>query len=163
MSVAVFAAFAALVVGAMYGEDTGTPAPVMSGGPVDGGGERDAEAVAIDITPIQGWFPRSGVGSTCTEPVGVDLIPGYGALLIINGRTIPETELNLYENPDAPPSERVLTAQGALGRYTWGPEEDCPNGSLLRPVNNSVIACVYRLDEGPTGCRTYGPFNFDAL
>ena len=156
-------AFIALVFGAMYDAPTETPTVVLSGGAVDGGGERDAEEQVLDISPVEGWFPQSGVGSTCTEPVGIDLIPGYGATLVINGQPIPDSELNIYENPDAPPGERVFTAQGALGWYTWGPEEDCPNGALLRPEGNTVSACVYRLEQGPNGCRQYGPFDFDAL
>ncbi len=156
-------AFAALTVGALYGADTTPVAVVRSGGAADGGGERDAEPVPLDISPVEGWFPQTGIGSTCTEPVGVDLITGYGAILVINGQPIPDTEMNVYSNPEAPPLDRVLTADGALGRYTWGPETDCPNGELLRPVGNTVEACVYRIEEGPNGCRVYGPISFDAL
>ncbi len=156
-------AFTALVFGAMYDAPTEPAAIVRTQTAADGGGERDAESAVLDVSPIEGWFPQTGVGSTCTEPVGVDLLPGYGAVLVINGEPIPDTELNIFENPDAPPGERVLTAAGALGRYTWGPEEDCPNGRLLRPEGNTVSACVYRIEQGPNGCRQYGPFDFDAL
>ena len=159
----VFLAFGALVLGAMYDAPTEPAAIVQTGSAADGGGERDAETAVLDVSPVEGWFPQTGVGSTCTEPVGIDLLPGYAAILVINGEPIPDNELNIYDNPDAPPGERVLTASGALGRYTWGPEEDCPNGRLLRPEGNSVSACVYRIEQGPNGCRQYGPFEFDAL
>ncbi len=163
MTSAIVVAFAALVLGAMYDAPTEPTAIVRTQSAADGGGERDGESAVLDVTPVEGWFPQTGVGSTCTEAVGVDLIPGYAALLVINGEPIPDTELNIYTNPEAPPGERELTASGALGRYTWGPEEGCPNGRLLRPEGNSVMACVYRVDQGPNGCRQYGPFNFDAL
>ncbi len=164
MSLGAVLAVAALVWGAMYDADTTPSAPVLSGGAADGGGERDGDEVVLDVTPIEGWFPKTGVGSTCTEPVGVDLIPGYGAVLVINGQPIPDNELNIYVNPDAPPDERILTAQGALGQYTWGPEEDCPNGLLLRPENNRVEVCVYRIETGPSGCTISTDFfTFDAL
>lgn len=160
---AVFAAFGALAVGAMFQADTDPGATVMSGGAADGGGERDAAAAPLNISPVRNWFPESGVGTTCTEAVGVALLPGYGAVLTINGQVMPETELNVYENPEAPPPERVLTAAGSSGHVTWGPEEDCPNGQILRPRDNSVEACVYRLEFGPATCVRYGPWTFDAL
>lgn len=156
-------AFGVLILGARYGADTDPSAPVFTGGAADGGGIRGEEPTLMNISPVEGWFPRSGVGTTCTERVGVDLIPGYGAILTINGRVIPENELTFYENPNAPPDQRSLSSEGTLNRYTWGPEEDCPNGALLRPRGNVVEACVYRLEQGPAQCQAYGPFEFDAL
>lgn len=102
--------------------------------------------------PVEGWFPRSGQGSTCSEPVGIDLAPGYGAVLSINGNILPDDMMN-------PPG----SAGRSLGHYTYGPEEDCPNGEFLRPRDNQVQACVYRLDEGPATCQLTEVFTFDAL
>jgi hypothetical protein len=159
--VGVFVAFGALVLAATYQADTSPSAPVLSGSAADGGGERpddpNSEGAPLDVNPIQEWLPRSGIGSTCSEAVGVDLIPGFGAVLTINGRTIGEDELNGNTESGS------VDASRTLGQYVYGPEEDCPNGAILRPQNNIVEACVYRLDEGPANCRTYPPFTFDAL
>jgi hypothetical protein len=87
-----------------------------------------------------------------TGTVGVDLIPGYAASLIINGQTLAAEELN-----------NVESAGRTLDQYTYGPEPDCPNGVLLRPQNNTVQACVYRIVDGPESCELTQPFAFDAL
>ncbi|MFT7602247.1 MAG: hypothetical protein ACI8TP_005215 [Acidimicrobiales bacterium] len=156
VSLGVVVAFGALILAASYQADTNPSEPVLSGSAADGGGERPADANAptepLDVNPIEDWLPRSGIGSTCSEAVGVDLIPGYSAVLTINGTTLPATELN---DPQS--------AGGSLGQVTYGPEEDCPNGALLRPQNNVVEACVYRITEGPENCRIYPAFTFDAL
>ena len=153
-------AFGALVLAAVYGADTTPSAPVLSGSAADGGGERpvdaNAPAAPLDVNPIEGWLPRSGEGSTCSEAVGVDLIPGFEAVLTINGQTLSDDQLNAGQGGS-------ITASRSLGQYTYGPEVDCPNGALLRPQNNTVEACVYRLDEGPANCRPYPAFTFDAL
>lgn len=152
----VLVAFGALVLAATYQADTSPSAPVLSGSAADGGGARPADANAeqapLDVNPIEGFLPRSGIGSTCSEPVGVDLVPGYGAVLTINGQLLTEGQLNSPQS-----------AGGSLGQVTYGPEEDCPNGALLRPQGNTVEACVYRLAEGPANCRSYPAFTFDAL
>lgn len=152
----VVVAFGALVLAAVYQADTSPAEPVLSGSAADGGGERpadaNAEAAPLDVNPIEEWLPKSGEGSTCSEAVGVDLIPGYGAVLTINGVTIDEEQKN---DP--------FSAGGSLGQVTYGPEEGCPNGELLRPQGNVVEACVYRLAEGPENCRRYPAFTFDAL
>lgn len=152
----VLVAFGALVLAATYQADTSPDEPVLSGSAADGGGARpedaNAEAAPLDVNPIEAWLPKSGEGSTCSEAVGVDLIPGYGAVLTINGVTLTEDQTN----------DR-LSAGGSLGQVTYGPEEDCPNGQLLRPQGNVVEACVYRLVEGPENCRIYPSFTFDAL
>lgn len=152
----VLLAFGAIVLAAIYQEDTSPSRPVLSGSAADGGGIRTADAneegQVLDVNPIEGWLPRSGIGSTCSEAVGVDLIPGFGAELTINGRAIPESDMNSSDS-----------ASRSLGQYTFGPEEDCPNGTVLRPQGNRVEACVYRLDEGPGSCRLYPAFSFDAL
>ncbi len=155
-------AFGMLVLAAVYsgGED---PVPVVSGGPVDGGGDRadpDTGSVELDVNPIESFLPRTGEGSTCTEEVGVDLIPGYSARLTINGVPIPDEETNAYTITDQ--GVREFSAGGSLGQFTWGPEEGCPNGRILRPQDNRLEACVYRNIDGPDACRTY-VHTFDAL
>ncbi len=150
-----FALFA-IVIGTAYQADTNPSRPVLSGSAADGGGERQSDPNApqpeLDISPIEGWFPKSGEGSTCSEPVGVDLISGYAANLIINGTTLTPDQLN-----------DVQSAGRTLDQYTYGPEADCPNGALLRPQNNIVQACVYRVQDGPESCELSQAFYFDAL
>lgn len=145
-----------IALGAVYQEDTTPAEPVFSGSPADGGGARpddpNAPVDTLNVTPIEGWFPRSGQGSTCSEPVGVDLLPGYGAILSINGSIVPEEMLN---DPSS--------ATRSIGQYLYGPEEDCPNGALLRPKDNQVQACIYRVENGPASCTLSEVFSFDAL
>ena len=143
-----------LVLAVAYSADTDDTGPVFSGGPVDGGGDRDtAGDTELDINPIEAFLPRTGEGSTCTEPVGVDLIPGFSAILTINGVEIPPEEINGVD---------IATAGSSLGEVSWGPEEGCPRGEILRPQNNRLEACVYRNIDGPDSCRTF-VHTFDAL
>lgn len=155
-------AVGALALAAAYQADTSPSEPVLSGSPADGGGIRaadpNAEQAPLDVNPIEDWLPRSGIGSTCSEAVGVDLIPGFAAVLTINGQTLTDEQMNGVD-----PDTGAIPASRSLGQYTYGPEEDCPNGVLLRPQNNRVEACVYRITEGPESCRTYPAFTFDAL
>jgi hypothetical protein len=167
---AVLVAFACLGVAIAYSGDTGVATPTFSGSPIDGGGARpdDANAPAntLDVNPIERWFPLAGEGSACSEPVGVDLIPGYSALLTINGIAIPPGDTNqlvqIDNNGDGETDATALSAGASQGQVTWGPEEDCPFGTILRPTNNRVTACIYRVEEGPENCRTRSrPDTFD--
>ncbi len=147
-----------LVLATIYSgsDNTNIDAPI-SGGPVDGGGDRDDEdtgKVALDVNPIEAFLPRTGEGSTCTEAVGVDLIPGFSATLTINGVAIPEEDIN--------GADGIATAGSSLGEVSWGPEEGCPRGKILRPQGNRLEACVYRLTDGPESCRNW-VHTFDAL
>ncbi len=150
---AVFVAFGALGVAAVYSGDTSPSTPVRSGSAADGGGERlddpDAERPLLDVNPVERWFPQAGEGSGCSEVVGVDLIPGFSALLTINGVAIPPEDTNVFVDGES----GVLSAGGSQGQVTWGPEPDCPFGEILRPTANTVTACVYRVSEGPENCR----------
>ncbi len=163
IGIGVVIAFGALVLAGVYSGERTPSAPILSGSAADGGGERGAEAVPLDVDPIQGWFPQSGIGSTCTEPVGVDLIPGYSAILTINGVTITEDETNVRVDTDGDGVKDAFSSGGSQGQVTWGPEPDCPNGSVLRPQGNVVEACIYRLVDGPETCRVGASFQFDAL
>jgi hypothetical protein len=139
-----------LVLGALFQADTSPDAPVLQ----TGGGEPaapDPEVAAPATTrPIEGWFPSGGQGAACREPVGVDLAPGYRASLTINGIPIPDDELNREG------------AGATLNHVTWGPEEDCPRGTVLRPEGNVVEACVWRVEDRPDNCTTYR-FEFQTL
>lgn len=162
----ILVAFGCLALAIAFSGDTSVAGPTFSGSPVDGGGDRgadpDAEPVELDIDPIERWFPQAGEGSGCSEEVGVDLIPGYGAVLTINGVTIPELETNATVDTDGDGVGDSVTAGGSQGFVTWGPEPDCPFGEILRPTGNQVVACVYRLDEGPANCRVrIRPDTFD--
>ncbi len=147
-----------IVLATVYsGSDSANLEAPISGGPVDGGGDRDDEdtgVVALDVNPIEAFLPRTGEGSTCTEAVGVDLIPGFSAILTINGVRIPDEEIN--------GANGTATAGSSLGEVSWGPEEGCPRGTILRPQGNRLEACVYRNTDGPESCRNW-VHTFDAL
>jgi hypothetical protein len=145
-----------LVLASVYSASGDDGAPTFSGGPVDGGGDRDDEEngeTELDINPIEAFLPTTGEGSTCTEAVGVDLIPGFSATLIINGWEVPPEQINGFD---------TATAGSSLGEVSWGPEEGCPRGEILRPQGNRLEACVYRNTDGPDSCRTF-VHTFDAL
>ncbi len=145
-------AFAAIVTASVFSAPTEPAAVVFTGSAADGGGDRtdqDGDATELLVNPVEGWLPAAGDGTACSERVGVDLIPGYAATLEINGIQIPIEEMN-------------NDAGASLGQYTWGPEEDCPFGSVLRPTDNRVVACIYRHEEGPENCvLTEQPGGFD--
>ncbi len=158
----VLVAFLCLGVAIAFSGDTSPSTPVFSGSAADGGGDRsadpDAPPVTLDVDPVLGWFPAAGEGSGCSEVVGVRLLPGYTAILTINGTVIPEEETNVYTDFE----NRVLSAGGSQGQVTWGPEEGCPFGTILRPTSNQVVACIYRVEDGPTNCTTRAnPSTFD--
>ncbi|NNF56583.1 MAG: hypothetical protein HKN03_19335 [Acidimicrobiales bacterium] len=151
-----------LILAGVY-SGSGSSDPVFTGGPVDGGGNRDSATLGseeLDINPVEAFLPATGTGATCTEAVGVDLIAGFSALLTINGVKIAQEDLNGFGlNAQG---VQVNIAGSSLGQFTWGPEEGCPNGQILRPENNKLEACVYRNTDGPDSCRTV-VHTFDAL
>ena len=115
------------------------------------------------VTPVEGWFPTTGKAGACAEKVGVDLISGYAATLTINGTPIAPEAMNTFTRPDAnDPSITVLSSDGSLDRYTWGPEEGCPNGAILRTGRNLVVACVYEVGDDPLNCLNY-QYSFEVL
>lgn len=141
----------------------------QSNGPVINVGAAGDGPDGAGLTPVEGFFPRTGQGGACSEQVGVDLIDGYGATLVINGVPIPESEMNTFIAPEVREGEEenetrssVVSAAGSLGRFTWGPEEGCPNGTILQPRGNIVVACVYELDDNPANCLPYR-YTFDVL
>jgi hypothetical protein len=161
IGVGLVVALSMIVLAATYSGGSGTAEPVISGGPVDGGGDRnDLATEPLDIDPIEAFLPRTGEGSTCTEAVGVDLIPGFSAVLTINGTPIPVDQMNGYTVNDS--GVREATAGSSLGEFSWGPEADCPRGDILRPQDNRLEACVYRNIDGPESCRVF-VHTFDAL
>jgi hypothetical protein len=139
-----------LVLGAIYQADT-PPEVAQSGTDQAPTTTGVMDPAGAEVDPIEGWFPSGGQAAACTEPVGVALATGYQAALTINGVPISDSQLN----------DRG-TAGGSLNRFTWGPEADCPRGTLLRPEGNVVEACVWRVGEPASGCRTFR-FQFDAL
>lgn len=145
-------AFVALVVAAKFSAPTEPGAAVLTGAAADGGGDRnDATngAAVLQVSPVEGWLPEAGNGTACSERVGVDLIPGYAATLEINGVQIPAEEMNNYIDEKGGSQD----AGASIGEYTWGPEQDCPHGTILRPTQNKVIACIYRVEEGIESCQ----------
>ncbi|MGF1596482.1 MAG: hypothetical protein ACFCVK_06055 [Acidimicrobiales bacterium] len=162
------AAFAALVFGALYQDDrpidetqvigNDQAPPGANGGAAATGG---AATTAAPSSPIEGFFPASGQASACREPVGVDLIPGYAATLTINGVAIPPERMNVVLDADGEITDQI-SASRSLSQYTYGPEENCPNGEIIRATDNVLQVCVYRLEDGPAGCAI-SEIRFDVL
>jgi hypothetical protein len=164
----------ALALGALYqDEDRLDDGPAVVGGdasaPVTTGGSGAApggDAAASDSGgsggPIEGFLPTSGEASACREPVGVDLIPGYGAILSINGIEIPPEAMNvnLDENGEV---TNEITASRSIGHFTFKPDDDCPNGTYLRPTGNVLEVCVYRLSDEARRCVRQERHVFDAI
>ena len=173
MGAMVVAAILALAVGAVYQDDDRLDeARVVGAGPsnnaaASAGAAGDGEGEAADAAPaadgpIEGFLPRSGEASACREDVGVDLIPGYGAELTINGIEIPPEGMNVNLD-DEGQITNVITASRSLGHYTFKPDDTCPNGTFLRPLNNVLQVCVYRLSDAERRCVRQVERTFDAL
>ena len=148
----------ALGLGIAYqGDRLPTDDPVVGAGAQDSPalpeGVGGATSSTVPTNPIEEFLPRSGEASGCREPVGVDLRTGYAAVLTINGIEIAPEEMNVVLDDDGVPTGEQ-TASRSIGQYTFGPEEDCPNGRVLRATDNLLQACVYRLEEGPANCVT---------
>lgn len=178
MATMVGGAVLALALGALYqdddrldgsavvGGDTTEPATTPSGVAPAGDGGADP-ATATDGSPapdgpIEGYLPASGEASACREEVGVDLIPGYGATLTINGIEIAPEEMNVNLDPDGEISDEI-TASRSIGHYTFEPDEDCPNGTYLRSTGNVLEVCVYRLSDETRRCVRQEQRVFDAI
>lgn len=175
MGAMVGVAVLALVLGALYQEDDRLDGPTVVGGdasaPVttagsgaaagDGAAAGGADGVSAG-GPIEGFLPTSGEASACREAVGVDLIPGYGAILTINGIEIPPESMNVNLDEDGEITNEI-TASRSIGHYTFKPDDDCPNGAYLRPTNNLLEVCVYRLSDETQRCVRQEQRVFDAI
>jgi hypothetical protein len=140
--------------GTVLGGTATTASTDASGGaavePKGADGQSTTSGIVTD--PLEAFLPRSGQASACQEAVGVDLAPGYAATLTINGIPIAPEEMNSVAiGADGKPSG-AISASRSLGEYTFGPEPKCPNGRVLRPTNNVLQACIYRLVDGPANC-----------
>ncbi len=143
-------------------EQTGDDLAVGSSGASGAGSATTLASTPIGQGgPIERFLPDSGDAVACREPVGVDLVPGYAARLTINGREVPETEMNVNLNPDGSISS-TITASRSIGQYTFMPEDSCPNGKWLRPVDNVLDVCVYRVDDPAQACSTMSEYVFSA-
>ena len=145
----------AIIGGSPTGSSTADDAPAGAAATGDGGGPTGASS------PIEGFLPQSGEASACREPVGVDLIPGYAATLTINGIAIAPEQMNVITDADGEITNEQ-TASRTLSQYTFGPEENCPNGEIIRATDNQLQVCVYRLEDGPANC-SLSTFSFDVL
>ncbi len=174
MGAMVLAAVLAITIGAVYqdedrlddvsvvGGDASAPVSTAPGGAAGGGAVAPGDAAAGPSGPIEAFLPRSGEASACSEAVGVDLIPGYGAELTINGIEITPEQMNVNLDENGEITD-VITASRSLGQYTFQPDDNCPNGSLLRPVDNVLAVCVYRLSDPTRRCTVQLENVFDAL
>lgn len=174
MGALVLGALLALTLGAIYQDDDrldqnnvvgGSASAPITTSPAASGGATGADASPDAVAtggPVEGFLPRSGEASACREEVGVDLIPGYGADLTINGTDIAPENMNV--NLDAAGEiTNVITASRSLGHYTFQPDDNCPNGTFLRPVDNVLEVCVYRLSDPSRRCVRQIERIFDAL
>jgi hypothetical protein len=159
-------ALLAIILGVAYQDDNRLDEPrivgagtstAVSGAPAD-----DGQTADVTVGPIEGFLPKSGEASACSEPVGVDLVPGFGAELTINGLLIAPEDMNVNLTPEGEIST-VITASRSLGHYTFRPDDNCPNGSRLRPVGNVLQVCVYRLSDATQTCTQQTEKIFDAL
>ena len=167
-------AVGALSLGALYqdddklGEGRVVGAGTTSSTVAAGGGiiSPDPPASTADqpaaTGPVEYWLPRSGEASACSEEIGVDLAPGYGAVLTINGIEIPPEEMNVVLDENGEITDE-LTASRSLGQYTFQADDECPNGRYLRPVDNVLEACIYRLSDESRSCSVRRERVFDAL
>ena len=175
MGAMVIAAILALAVGAVYQDDdrldearvVGAGSSSDSGSSASGAGAAGADGSETDAAPVadgpvEGFLPRSGEASACREEVGVDLIPGYGAELTINGIVIPPEAMNVNLDETGAITD-VITASRSLGHYTFKPDDECPNGTYLRPVDNVLQICVFRLSDVEQRCVRQVERIFDAL
>lgn len=158
-------AVGALVLAAFYGEDDSTGSVRAAGGAASASDTTlapEADAVSPATQIIEEFLPQGGEASACSEPIGVDLIGGYGARLAINGVDIAPEEMNVNLDGDGEITN-VLTPTRSLGHFTFQPGDDCPNGRWLRPVDNVLEVCVYRFDDPSASCALRTEFRFDAL
>jgi len=175
MAAMVVLAVLALALGAVYQDDDKLgDARVVGAGTTSstaaaGGGiinpapaETPATAAQGPSGPIEGFLPRSGEASACSEPIGVDLVPGYGAELTINDVPIPPEAMNVNLDENGEVTDEI-TASRSLGQYTFQADDDCPNGRYLRPVGNVLEVCVYRLSDAQRRCISTERTVFDAL
>ncbi len=174
MGALLLGAVLALILGAIYQDDDrldqdnvvgGSASAPITTAPTGAGGAGGAAAPADTVTtggPVEGFLPRSGEASACREAVGVDLIPGYGATLTINGTEITPEQMNVNLDGDGEITD-VITASRSLGHYTFEPDDNCPNGTFLRPVDNVLEVCVFRLSDPTQRCVSQVERVFDAL
>ena len=157
-------AILAIVVGAVYQDDNRLDEPRIVGAETSADSSQPAQdnAVTQAINPIEGFLPESGEASACSEPIGVDLGPGFGARLTINGVPIAPEDMNVNLT-EAGEVSNVVTATRSLGQYTFEADDNCPNGSLLRPVGNVLEVCVFRLSDTSQTCTLVRENIFDAL
>lgn len=158
-------AFLAIVIGAVYQDDNRLDEPNIVGAGTTStvaGAAAPADSAPVATAIIEGFLPKSGEASACREAVGVDLAPNYGAILTINGVEVAPEEMNVNLTPEGEISG-VVTASRSLGQYTFQPDENCPNGRWLRPVDNSLEVCVYLLSDASQRCTLRETRLFDAL
>lgn len=163
-------AIGALLLGAAYQGDRDVNGAPVIGNSTFGLAQQDPASSSAAgnggmppavVNPIEGFMPKSGQGSACREAVGVDLKPGYSAIITINGIEIPPEELNVKLDDDGSIS-REITASRSLGHFVYGPEPDCPNGPILRATDNLLRVCVYRPEDGPASCEVT-EYSFNTL
>lgn len=164
-------AFGALILGAIYSGNGGeTNSPYIVGGTSANNGSAAVGAAApaqntdqpvASTNPVDGFLPKSGTASACSEPIGVDLASGFGARLTINGKDVPPEDMNLVFDEDGNVRD-TQSAERSIGHYTFEADENCPNGPLIRARDNLLEVCVYRLSDATQECIFRTSNEFDA-
>lgn len=161
-------ALLSIVLAAIYQDDDKlNEANIVGGNPAttiasDGDGQGQTANAPATGGPIEGFLPKSGEASACRERIGVDLADGFGAKLTINGIEIAPEDMNVNLDAEGKISD-VITASRSLGQYTFKPDDNCPNGSMLRAVDNVLEVCVYRLSDNTQSCAFRTTNVFDSL
>lgn len=155
-------ALLAVVVGAVYQDDDRLNETNIVGGGAQSQGAAGGSGTPTPTGAIEGFLPQSGEASACREAVGVDLAPGFGAFLTINGIEIAPEQMNVVLDDDGSITSEI-TASRSIGHYTFAPDESCPNGRFLRAVDNRLEVCVFRLTDANQTCAFRAEHNFDAL
>lgn len=121
-----------------------------------------APVIVGEAAAIEDFLPRGGDAVACEEDVGVDLANGYGARLTINGKDVPEEIMDLARDPEGEVIPGRKSAFRSIGYYTFRPDDNCPNGQWLRPVDNVLDVCVFRLDDPGQECTVRSQYVFSA-
>ena len=159
-------AVVALILAAIYQDDSPVEDVAIVGAGTSAAPGQDAAGQtttsSVVTNPVEGFScPRAVKPAPAWSRWGSIWPPATAATLTINGIAIPPEEMNVTLGPDGEPTNQI-TASRSLGQYTFGPEDGCPNARVLRPTNNLLQACVYRLEEGPTICDIT-EWTFDVL
>ena len=107
----------------------------------------DPSGLADSFAEVERVFPLPESEVLRQSLVGVDLAPGFGADLYINGTRIPEDQINVQGNPDFDGAEPEQFDQfEVISRYQYQPLA----GRVIEALNgdtNCVRAEIFQLED----------------